>query len=781
MSEVNQTVLQTMGEAATAASTLIEQCVDHAVTQLQEAESHASGDQRQRITEAWRALLARRSPWSTRLPKLLAAAFQAEAIGQPLQRETDRPADDEDSTLSLVDDTELARTIEAARLAQHLGAALERPLAELDALMSSALGLSGIQPERNPLRPAVYAQVLRAMMADADAEPEWPGLWLRHMSRPLAEGLGQVYRDQAQSLLQQRVNAASYRVRMTPSAARSPGGSGGTDSAPAPLESGSAPLGPATGPAPLGAQGVSGFAELSPQQIDAPRLHQFLTRGEPQANQRLSPNYYAQVEAELRALQARQDEEPAYDAGVLRQQMHVPAVDRAPRPVHTDSPLPPSIWGRFSAARERALVRGQLKAQAQEVGQVFGLEVVRRLVNRVADDPRLLGPVREAIVGLEPALLRLALVAPRFFSDADHPGRLLVERVAERSFKYNDEFSVEFQGFFGPVAQGFLRLNQIDPLENAEPFRATLATLQAGWAAQDALDEDAQREVLAAVEFAERRQQDADVIANEFRQRPDLEGVTDEVRDFLLGTWALVVAHARLAQPAGGVDPGGHIAVVSDLLWSVKRELALHEPAKAFAMIPRIVMKIRSGLAMIGQQPEESAAFFHALEVLHRPVLKLRARKRHGEMAPPEPMVAAPPAGPARAPGQPWMAPREMHVAGFEDKLPAELPHAHGAAPAPESKVLSDREAEQLVDRLAPGAWVDLYSRQQWRRARLKWASDKRTLFMFVSQGGRPHSMTRRSIERLLKDRMLRPVDSGAVVPRALAQLGQQAAQAAPA
>ena len=71
----------------------------------------------------------------------------------------------------------------------------------------------------------------------------------------------------------------------------------------------------------------------------------------------------------------------------------------------------------------------------ERLGQVLGLEVVRKLVNQVAQDPRLLVPVRESIVALEPSLLRLAMVDPRFFSEETHPGRRLMERVAQRSFK----------------------------------------------------------------------------------------------------------------------------------------------------------------------------------------------------------------------------------------------------------------------------------------------------------------------------------------------------------
>ena len=44
---------------------------------------------------------------------------------------------------------------------------LRPALAELDALMSSAQGLANVSPEFNPVRPQVYADILREMMAAA--------------------------------------------------------------------------------------------------------------------------------------------------------------------------------------------------------------------------------------------------------------------------------------------------------------------------------------------------------------------------------------------------------------------------------------------------------------------------------------------------------------------------------------------------------------------------------------------------------------------------------------
>jgi hypothetical protein len=792
MTAVSATVTRSMGEAARASPHLLERCVDHAVAELQAAEQNAlKGDERRDCADAWRELLTQRARWAVRFPQLLQAAFNAAASGEGTGGEKSAPTL-RPSSLTLVGENEIDEKIEASRLAQQLTSTLERPLAELDALMSSALGLDVVQPERNPLRPEIYARTLRQLLGEAKGEAGWPALWLRHMASPLAKELEQLYRDQAHLLTLARVQAAGYRLRGTPSrAAPLLPADGGMPSA----QRGGAPsgfqgLGPAQGESQHSAHGAlaggpasrsgalhpaSGAGTPAPAN-EGMQLGDFLRRGLPAGGQELQPSYYAAIEAEIAAIEA-ETPNASYDAAQARQYVHLPPVERPPRHVGTDSPLPQETWGNMAQPRERALVRGRLKQQARELGQVYALEVVRKLVDEVAQDPRLLAPVREAIVGLEPSLLRLSLVAPRFFSDEQHPGRRLIERVAERSFAFNDEFSVAFRAFLGPVVHSFRRLNDFDSFDGVGPFRLALATLEAGWAAQDALDAEAQRKVLRAVEFAEQRQREADGIAGELAQRSDLADVPEAMRDFVLRRWSLVVAHARLSDPQHGIDPGGYLALVTDLLFSVNRERALHEPARAFALIPQVLTKLRAGLAMLGEPPGDSDGFFQLLERLHRPVLKLRAKQRQGEMPAadrnPAPLAPQPP---ARGPDQLWMGEAELRAAGFEDTRPSahgELTAVHGDVILPDEP-LGDAEAEQLIAALAVNGWVDLFSHQQWHRARLVWTSGNGAFYMFTSQGNRPHSMTRRSLQRLLRGRLLRLVESDAVVPRALATLAGQ-------
>jgi len=214
---------------------------------------------------------------------------------------------------------------------------------------------------------------------------------------------------------------------------------------------------------------------------------------------------------------------------------------------------------------------------------------------------------------------------------------------------------------------------------------------------------------------------------------------------------------------------------------------------------------------------------------LHQPVLKLRRLKSQRDASasdlmalesgvmPPDAAPEEPPTRPeqprADAAAPPWLGRDDLDAAGFEDPLPTDAADLTpldpldpldqeepsnappdgvetqstassasappGDAPAPEADanpLITPAQAEQTLLSLQAGSWVDLYSRQRWLRAQLIWASSKGTLFMFVSHGGQPHSMTKRSCERLLRERLLRPVDSHGVVAQALDAVAAQLA-----
>src|SRR5206468_1673657 len=73
------------------------------------------------------------------------------------------------------------------------------------------------------------------------------------------------------------------------------------------------------------------------------------------------------------------------------------------------------------------------------------------------------------------------------------------------------------------------------------------------------------------------------------------------------------------------------------------------------------------------------------------------------------------------------------------------------------------------------GTWVELEVKGEWIRAQLTWASPAGTLFMFTSQAGTAHSMSRRTLDRLRTQGHIKVIAERNVVDEALDQVAKTA------
>lgn len=776
---------QCFDEVARQAQPLLGRCIDAAVGSLQGAETKATEvAERQRLSRACWTLIQRRSALTTSYAERLRGTFE---LGEDGGRTSSLALLSDSSMLALVDDISVAESLESARLLQGLMPVVEQALAALDARMSSLIGLQTVQVEKNPFRPSVFVRVLRELMAELERDPEIRSLWLQHLAVPLGRALGQLYEQLALRLQQANVQEAGYRIRLVADPQASPEAIAARQDL---LDWDFQPRGSDTRePAAAALPPMVALAGTQTR-LEHQVFHDFLAdRGE-RYEQALDPAYYEQLAREQRIVRA-QAALPLLDEVVVERERvqfkGLPVVDRPARAVSIGSQLGAEHWGAYAAPHERTRVLLELKQQAQRVSQAVGLDLVRKLVNQVARDPLLLAPVREAVVALEPALLRLAMDDPRFFAKDQHPARRLVEQVAQRSFRFNDEFSPEFEQFHAPVREAFNALNAL-PGAAPEPFAVALEHLREDWAGADRAEAQAQAQHLQALRHAESRQELADQIAWEISLRPDVFNAPAAVLDFLYGTWSLVIAEARLRHPDGGVDPLGYQAVISDLLWSVRREVTLRQPRQLFEMLPGLLQNLRAGLALLDKPPEETQFFFETLIRYHQPVLALRrasarsqaaAASTPGALEVPAEFDLPEPEDPAQVPRPqvaetPWLAARERARAGFEDprsgadEAPAEAVADAVIDATVEEGAVAVPDADLVLTGLHVGDWVDLQANGQWLRAQLIWANARATLFMFTSRGGRAHTMTRRSCERLIRQRGLRPVAARPVVGAAI-------------
>jgi hypothetical protein len=195
---------------------------------------------------------------------------------------------------------------------------------------------------------------------------------------------------------------------------------------------------------------------------------------------------------------------------------------------------------------------------------------------------------------------------------------------------------------------------------------------------------------------------------------------------------------------------------------------------------------LRSGLQLISFPQRRISQFFDELIACHETVLQeARAARERAEQAG---QLATDRA--ASESGQPDA--RDVQEAALEDAMPSEAPWLGEAETAdagyleaeavmpldPATLEVSEedrQEAQSASESISEGAWVELMLDGQWTRLKLTWSSPHRTLFMFTSTRGRAHSMSRRSMARLLSTGMIRIVSSGLMLDDALDAVAQTA------
>jgi hypothetical protein len=677
--------------------------------------------------------------------------------------------------LELMDEAQINDSVERARARQVIVTAVEGPLADLDALVCAAQGLPRVQPEHNPLRPDVFLQALQSVVSQMQVTPQVRHDWMGLMAQALGTELRSLYLAQIDQLKQSGVKPVGYAMRQAT----------GEVVYVAPAEAGVSPGFAADNDLYVASSTSAGDPLLTLDRLRRLLLGEFNDAAAPAETH--APANDSQESFADRF--AREFEDPAQglphiDPPATDFAMTVPAAFEALQEMNQvgqmmerlgtpRTPAAPGADGHSAAAQ---------RAQVQGLGQALSMEVVALMVDNIARDTRLLWPVQQFIRALEPALMQLALSDPRFFSHKEHAARRLLQDITDRSQAFNSPEAPGFQSFMrslmhiaGPLATA--------TIDSADDFEHVLQQLHAKWAEKDqALKQERQRAV-EALQHAEQRHLLAAQISRELWLLPSMGKVPDAISRFLLGPWAQVMAEARLSAKPGTTDPGRYQELVEALIWSVQPELTRANTGQLARLLPKLLPKLREGLASIDYPADRTEAVFELLMQLHQQAFTPGPRVAAPATA--APAAAAPTETPAAEPAQPaplddddpWVAPSEARESGYIDI--SQSPDSEGADTAPEAPPSNAAPLPLPLpaSTITVGTWVNLQVAGQWERTQLSWIGSHGNLFLFTSASGRTQSMTLRLLDRLLQQGALQVLAEQTVVDNALNAVAQTAMQ----
>jgi hypothetical protein len=620
-----------------------------------------------------------------------------------------------------LEDEQIDANIELALTEQEVLSAVEEVLPALNGYVSSLLGWSSVQPHLNPIKPESFVFSLREALGQLVPEDEARGAVMAPAAGLLGAALHQLYREVTDWLRSQGVEPVASATS-------------------------------ATGP--FGGQVKVTENSVTRTLLTLDKLRRLLS-GE------LDPSGAA------RGIKDFTHTVPASYLALEDMKLVEPMMKRlAERATLSGQLLPPG------KAQSKGVAKDAVPGKV--LGQQLGEEVVRLMLENLMQDRRLLAPVRQGLKGMEPVLIRLSQSDPRFFSEKKHPARLFLDKLTNRSLAFTSEEEPGFGRFQKTFDNALSVLTGGEGDANA--FARLLRKLEDGWAQDEKVQRARAEEAARGLLHAEQRNLLAERFSKDFTERLSRKTVPELVVKFLQGPWAQVVAESQLRCADGTQDADGYLALVDDLIWSVRLRLARRNRSRLVELVPQMLVKIRQGLQLIEYPEDRIPVFFDGLIAVHEQVFE-SAKAAAAEAAPAD---AAPAVAPdvqededSAAPEAEgfWMAESEATDSGFlRDGFepPPSLPEA---AEVVDPGLQSTWAAETLQT----GSWVDLALGGQWVRAQLTWASPHRTLFMFISSGGLAHSMSRRTMDRLRGLGLIHLVSDGHVMDNALDAVAQAA------
>ena len=392
--------------------------------------------------------------------------------------------------------------------------------------------------------------------------------------------------------------------------------------------------------------------------------------------------------------------------------------DTQPMPLDGDDPRIPGL---IHSHRE------ELAALQDATSARLGVALIGHLFDQIVADPALSADAREWIARLQPSVARLATQDASLLRSHRHPAWTLVNRIAT-------SMNVD-KGTPGPDFMQWLTdaVAQVAADPSTASFEAAvdrLAQLQR---------KQAQRRLTSvegALDLLRRNASLEDLVAQaraRLQRKLDSAQPPSPTRRFILTLWSLVVAQEWTALPAQARRNSPAMDTAVDLIWSTDKARSRADATTLVAMIPELVDRVTAGMATVKLSDAMRKAWLDQIAAIH-----LHAMRR--------------PTGEEAASG-PVTVDLEL-----DDELPP-APPPQAPAPPP--------DASSPVASLQIGDSVSMQLNGDWMELQLLWMSDNGYFLLFAGSGDGSHSFTRKALEKMFGQGLLRTADSSSALQRA--------------
>ncbi len=416
--------------------------------------------------------------------------------------------------------------------------------------------------------------------------------------------------------------------------------------------------------------------------------------------------------------------------------------------------------------------REHLTSQSTRTVDKLTIEIVGMMFDHVLRDSQIPSEIKAILSRLQFPMLKAALIDAAFFASSAHPARRLIDRMAAASIGWepygeeNERFRVEVDRLVLEVMMKFERDVSIFErvLNEFEAFLGELGPRETDpiARAKQALEEAEKREVLVINTTIQMRRA---------FEKTQLEGW---MRDFLLGPWVQVLALASMRDDQTKGYSKSFREVIHELVWSVQPKASADERRRLVALIPVLTRVVRDGLTLIRMPQRDQDEFQQKLMAAHAFAVKptdqatyiksslqsseIRAKIEGLQLTGSFPLTSVP--GGVKVPAGVVLRAAADHE--VELTVPAALTDVGTIDKSEEAR------PEYDLSQWTRGSWFDIWNGEAFVKARLRWISPLRTMFMF--SGGpqnKAQVMSPDLIRSYLNQDLLRPLGGAPLTERA--------------
>ncbi|HMC16080.1 MAG TPA: DUF1631 family protein, partial [Albitalea sp.] len=404
--------------------------------------------------------------------------------------------------------------------------------------------------------------------------------------------------------------------------------------------------------------------------------------------------------------------------------------------------------------------RASLLATTHETVDKQIVELLSRLFEAVLSDARLPSAFRTVMARLQVSALRVALVDRGMMDAHDHPVWRLMNRIASASETYiaaSDPRMAALLAYCETLVDDIARA----PVQDALLYRHSLGRLDAFLGEQ--LREQQLRAEPAAETLAraERREELERQLSQRLAEQMVNIRTSAVIRRFVTGAWAKVLAESML-RFGEKVEPTlGYLKAVDELLWSLRLPDHPQSRKRLVMLLPGLLQRLRAGMALIGLSDADQQPVLDELMGVHTEALRPGKGTPEAELTPQEIVqrLRDESVPDTHSPSRPPFADSLIDLSSMET-VPADvLP----AGPKPADDPL------KRVEGMAPGERYRIFLHGRWTRVQLLWRSARGQFFLFAGiEPGGTHSVTRRALERLAEEGLLKPLEDTSLMQRAV-------------